>query len=177
MNSGSGIFPRLMLIIFCPLPWLSPSFGQEGCTGNTLAVDCLTKGMTRIQDGIGRLEAIQDQLKSLQLELKAQKDKEAKDVGESRDYNNKWVNSIRSPRLQTQDCGPGSCTASCASDEILITGLCIVPGPAENGTGYAQNVGYNGGNGWNCVLGALPSPQYQPLKAVRAHAWCAKIPR
>ena len=82
------------------------------------------------------------------------------------------LKAMASPQNRTKDCDGGACTASCQNDEILISGLCLVPGAGENGTGFLQNVGHGEGLTWSCAFAVAP----QVPKKVRAVAWCAKIP-
>jgi hypothetical protein len=100
------------------------------------------------------------------------------------DFETKITNllaSIRSPTPYTTDCKRGpegvpSCTAACKyPDERLVGGLCFVPGAGENSVGYVQNLGFASPTSWNCVLSDVSNRQ--PLGAVRAVAYCIKLPQ
>jgi hypothetical protein len=83
--------------------------------------------------------------------------------------------------LYQNDCtgaGISPCEISCGDpQERLIGGLCLVPGGVSpvSGPGYAQNVGMLTNTRWTCALGSIPGQP--PLTAVRALAYCVKIPK
>jgi hypothetical protein len=70
--------------------------------------------------------------------------------------------------------GISPCEVSCRDlQERLIGGLCLVPG--GSGTGFVQNVGMVTNTRWSCAMGSVPG--LGSLSAVRALAYCVKIPK
>jgi hypothetical protein len=88
-----------------------------------------------------------------------------------------FLQSLNSLTLYQSNCAGASispCEVSCADpQERLIGGLCLVPG--GGGTGFVQNVGMVTNTRWSCALGKVPG--LPDLAAVRALAYCVKIPK
>lgn len=115
-------------VVTCTTVYSSVALGDDTpCTPETSSVDCLTKGLGRVETAIGQFQRIEDKIKSLEKDIMALKDKEQNDMAE---LAQRVVNSMEVFVRAGSDTNADA-KATCAQGELLIGGSCIAHLPSN----------------------------------------------
>lgn len=114
--------------VTCTTVYSSIALGDDTpCTPETSSVDCLTKGLGRVEIAIGQFQRIEDKIKSLEKDIMALQDKEQNDKAE---LAQRVVDSMEVFVREGSDNNTDS-NATCGNGELLIGGSCIAHLPSN----------------------------------------------
>lgn len=145
---------------------------DEGCPGSTLTTACLTKVLTRLEDVIGRYEAIQDRLKAVESDLRKLDDREKTDLTELRARIPEIMLNSFEIFVRRGNDESASADASCEGDEQFIGGSCIAQ--PENNQLPAIGPIFNNALGGSVTAKSVHCLRFQGTP-VRAYAVCMRL--
>jgi hypothetical protein len=173
-NDIVGGTMRIVISLFLTIgiPLLTGGEVYAQCTPGMAPADCAEKhlkaGALTLGEYKNEVARVDKEIAELKAALMQQRDRYVA-----------LTTSLRTPTQRGTDCktSGGNCVSPpCLADEILLSGICLVPGEEPNGTGYVQNVGSFDGHSWNCNLNSIPRVGLPQINKIRAVVWCAKIP-